>query len=663
MGHLGFADQAVREQPCSGRAMVRRTEISQALVRVSFTGRLTLSELLPSLAKPTPPGTRVVTRFRVLAALAPRPPRTWNTNRRTEEKSLTYVINGPNGGNATIFGNTSGDDIINAFDYNNVIISGGANDQIYTGSGGATVNLGAFVGVTDTVNLGGGFNTVFTPFPGHFNSSLTVQGGTGHNNVTLNNLFGVNSVALQGFYNKIVVNSDATNIIFTGAGHNSVVAGKPGDGNTGFQTTINEAGTNNTVVGGDQNFMIVGGQGYDAVTLGNGNNTITESGLMDRITVGTGNNTITDFGGGAIIHFVGKVIDDPLETNIKISLGGTNNFVMEDQWALGSGRDFTINGGTGNGTFILGDGEDNLTTSGDNNYIRMGTPNNLTSPYDILSGESGDSVTTIGFSNHNTILMGDGNNTVWANGDNNTIALGNGSSTVNANGNSDKITVGNGNNKINANGTADTIVGGNGANTVTANGNGDFVTLGNGPNALTANGDADLLKLGNGANNVTAGGNGDGIVLGTGNNTVAATGNNDVITSAGGKGTFTIGSSDSLTLNASSLGTTVNSLGTANFIDLAGKSNAAITDSPSGGSLTVKIDASAGSSGKISVAGFQNDPLGSIDLHGFAGITNYAQLMAVSSSDGAGGTLIHLGTGSLDLLATATLNSTQFTYV
>lgn len=580
---------------------------------------------------------------------------------------MTYVINGPNGGNATIFGNTSGDDIINAFDYNNLIISGGANDQIYTGSGGATVNLGSFVGVTDTVNLSGGFNSVFTTFPGHFNSSLTVQGGSGHNTVRLYNLFGVNSVALQGFYNKIVVNSNATNVIFTGAGHNSVTAGTPGDGSTGFSTTINEAGTNNTVVGGDQNFTVVGGQGYDSITLGNGNNTIQESGLADRITVGTGtSNTITDFGGGAVIHFVGKVVDDPTEYNVTLNLGGTNNFVMEDQYLLHSARDFTIHGGSGNGTFILGDGEDTLTTSGDNNHVRMGTSNVLTSPYDILSGEPNDSVTILGSANHNTVMMGDGNNTVFVGGpltgDNNVIKVGDGNNKITVGGNHNAITVGDGNNSILANGDADVILGGNGANNVQANGNGDHIMLGNGNNTLAANGDADFMQLGNGNNSIGAAGNGDGIVLGKGNNTLSATGNNDVITSAGGKGTFTLGSADSLTLTASNVGTTVNSVGSANFIELAGKANAAITDSPSGGSLSLKIDASAGSSGAISVAGFQNDPLGAIDLHGFAGITNYGQLVAHSSSDGMGGTLIHLGAGSLDLLATATLNSTQFSY-
>ena len=557
---------------------------------------------------------------------------------------MSYVINGPNGGFGTIFGNTSGSDIINAFDFFNTIISGGANDQINTGSGFATVNLGSFAGVTDTVNVGGAFNTIFTSNPGHFGSSLTVQGGTGKNTVTLNNSQGTNSVSLQGFYNNITVNSDATNIIFAGAGHDRVVAGAPGDGNTGYSTDINEGGTNNTVIGGDQDFLIVGGQGYDTITLGNGNNTINESGLHDRMTLGTGNNKITDLGGSATINFVGSVVDDPTETKVSINLGGTNNTVIENNWATGSARDFTITGGSGNGHFVLGDGENILTTSGANNVIQMGTPNNTTSPFDTPASEPGDNVTADG--NSNTIDLGNGNNKIQANGDN------------------DRITVGNGGNQINANGDNDTINGGNGNNSLTtANGNGDRITLGNGLNTVTANGDHDELTLGNGNNNVTAGGNGDTIKLGTGSNTVAATGNNDTINSAGGKGTFTLGASDSLSLTASSVGTTVNSTGTLNFIELANNSNAAITDSPSGGSLSVKIDATGGANaGKISIAGFQNDPLGGIDLHGFAAVTNFSQLQAVSSSDGMGGTLIHLGTGSLDLLATATLNQTQFSF-
>lgn len=549
---------------------------------------------------------------------------------------MTYVINGPNGGYATIFGNTSGSDVINAFDFYNTIISGGADDQIYTGQGFATVNLGAFAGVTDTVNVGGAFNTIFTAPGGHVGSTLTVQGGTGHNSVTLQNAGGINSVSLQGMYNVITVNGKANNLIFAGAGHDKVTVGYPNDGAYGYKATVNAAGTNNTVLGGDESFQVVGGQGYDAISLGNGNNSIVESGSRDRITLGTGSNTVTDYGGAATLTFLGTVF--PPGTNQLIKLGGTNNTVTEMNWAFGSARNFNItvtNGG--HGSFILGNGLNKLVTDGDYNYIQMGTPWNKPAGYD----------------------------SVQANGNSNTIQLGNGNNVVQANGANDWISLGNGANSVTANGINDILSAGNGNNNVFASGAGDNITLGDGNNGVTANGDHTQLTIGNGSNAVNAGGNGDTIALGTGNNTVNAGGNNDVITSAGGKGSFTIGSSSSLTLTASSVGTTVNSTGMMNSIELMGNANASISDSPMfGGEMSLQLDATAGSyAGNVSVTGFQNDPLGMIDLHGFAGITNFAQLQMHSSSDGAGGTLIHLGAGSLDLVATATLNQTQFSFV
>jgi len=98
------------------------------------------------------------------------------------------VINGPNNGLGLIFGASSGDDTINAFQFGNQIFSAGANDTISTGAGSANVNLGgggAFANLTDVVTLGGQFNTVATSGAGHVGSSLTVQGGGGFNSVTL----------------------------------------------------------------------------------------------------------------------------------------------------------------------------------------------------------------------------------------------------------------------------------------------------------------------------------------------------------------------------------------------------------------------------------------------------------------------------------------------
>lgn len=554
---------------------------------------------------------------------------------------MAFQINGPNGGNGIIFGNTfPNDDIINAFDFNNLIFSEGANDQINTGLGFATVNLGSFVGVTDTVNVGGANNTVATS-GSHLASTLTVQGGTGNNLVSLSNVLGNNNVAMQGYNNVITVNGNANNVVLSGAGRGTVHAGTMGDGNTGFHTTVDAAGQNNTVIGGDQDFFVSGGQGVDFISLGNGNNTIFEAGAKDKITVGTGSNTITDFGGFATITFNGFV-EDINDIDI-VNIGGTNNTVTETLAAAHSERDVTITGGTGNGKFTLGDGANVLTTSGSNNVVKMGSTEAPVAGEEI--GEaSGDAVTIIGGVN-NSVTLGDGNNVVKVDGVASTITLGNGANNVTANGDDDVITVG------------------NGSNTITANGKEDTITLGNGSNTLAANGNVDVITAGNGNNKITAQGNGDTITLGTGNNTLDATGsNNDTITSAGGKGSFIIGGETSLTLTASLAGTTVDAQGALDSIALNSNANVAINNSPFGGGLTLTINAAGGANaGVVKLTGFESDVTGLIDLHGFAAITNTAQLLAVSGSDGFGGTLIHLGTGSLDLVG-STINNASFSF-
>jgi hypothetical protein len=115
-----------------------------------------------------------------------------------------------------------------------------------------------------------------------------------------------------------------------------------------------------------------------------------------------------------------------------------------------------------------------------------------------------------------------------------------------------------------------------------------------------------------------------------------------------------------VTLNATGTGTTIDSIGTQNSIVLNSNANVNIADELSGGQLNLTINASAGNSGTVVLTGFADDgdTNGLIDLQAF-GYTNISQLNA--TSDGNGGTLIHLGTGSLDL-AFATIHAQNFAF-
>jgi hypothetical protein len=554
-------------------------------------------------------------------------------------------------GNSVIFGNSpSGifppqNDFITAFQYNNQIFSEGDNDTIYsTGLGSAMVHLAEATPftapVTDVVNLGGTNNIVDTGTgAGLTNSAVTVESGAGGNMVNITNVAsggGVaqNTVTLSEMNNSIVVNANATNSIDSGDGNGKVIA--TANGGAGFTSIITDAGQYNSVTVGNQNTTINGGAGFDTDRLGNGNNSITEAGSHDKIVVGTGSNVITDFGGNATITFTGLVgpwvVGDPVPwVPQTVNISGTNNVVTEQKTGgVQSDRDITVNGSgaEGNDTITLGNGIDTVTDSGNNTVITLGTTDHPIPPGHDTVLANGD---------NDNIMVGDANNVVTANGQLDTITLGNGNNTLTSNGNGDNLTLGNGNNTV----TAGTAMGG---------GASDIITLGNGNNTLTADGTNATITVGNGNNHITANGDGTSITLGTGNNVVTATGESDTITSAGGKGTFTIGSNSMLSLTGSSLGTTVDSMGASNSIVLNNNANAAITDAVTGGNMDVTINASGGNSGVVSLIGFgsDGDPNGILNLSSFG--LSQAQLIADSGSDGAGGTLIHLGTGSVDLV-------------
>jgi len=96
------------------------------------------------------------------------------------------------------------------------------------------------------------------------------------------------------------VNADATNTNISGAGNAAVIVGGVSDNDLGqgWNTSIARAGITNAVAGADQNTTIQGGQGFDTITLGDGNNANSEYGVGNGVTVGSGTDTITFANGG-----------------------------------------------------------------------------------------------------------------------------------------------------------------------------------------------------------------------------------------------------------------------------------------------------------------------------------------------------------------------------
>ena len=68
------------------------------------------------------------------------------------------------------------------------------------------------------------------------------------------------------------------------------------------------------------------------------------------------------------------------------------------------------------------------------------------------------------------------------------------------------------------------------------------------------------------------------------------------------------------------------------------------------------LDVAVGSSASVvSITGFATDTIGYLDLlNGTGGFTTVSQVLAALKSDGHGGTLLTLGTGSVDFVSTTT---------
>ncbi len=114
-------------------------------------------------------------------------------------------------------------------------------------------------------------------------------------------------------------------------------------------------GGNDTVTGGDGNYIVCTAGGNDIITLGNGNSTIDAGGGNNSVTVGNGEGNIKTGGGNDTI-----VAGDGART---ISVGGGNNKVT-----TGGGAQ-TITAGNGNDEIKAGAGDDTVNAGGGNNKV------------------------------------------------------------------------------------------------------------------------------------------------------------------------------------------------------------------------------------------------------------------------------------------------------
>jgi hypothetical protein len=400
----------------------------------------------------------------------------------------------------------------------NIISVGDADATVSGGTNGNSIALGdgensvTVSGTGNTISTGGGDNTINA-------------GGSGAT-VTILGVDGESLPAFVADYDDPVP-SDPNDVV-TIAGTGDVVTATYEDV-TVLGTGVTSAAT--VTLGGGNNTILLNGTGDDDITVGGGTNSIRASGNMNILALGAGDNQIVLSGNGNV-----ATVTDPTGT-------GTDNFQI--QGGVGDTITLGMAGGSVTGTATTG-----VTT------ISQG----LTS-LNQVNVNLGNGV--------GKVTLGNGHDTVTANGAASTISVGSGADTLTANGAGDKVTFGNGSDTVTANGSSDVITGGNGSSTITANGNGDAITLGNGANKLTALGTGDTIKVGNGAN-VISGGSLATITAGSGNNTITA-GGSSKITAGNGNDTVTANGNGN-TVNLGSGNDTVSALGTGNTVTIGATS-------------------------------------------------------------------------------------------
>jgi Ca2+-binding RTX toxin-like protein len=313
-------------------------------------------------------------------------------------------------GNSTGYGAATGAETFILSGYDNTVLLAGASDTLAIAGGefdSIDLNASGFTGsATDGIDLGqSAFNTISSSYA-LYNSSITIEGGSGPNTVSLVNHGGSTSVTLgyEGSAlteagtvpaNAVTLNGDAANsIAFTGSGNAVVSVGAAGDGFFAYGTALALSGVLNHVTGGDEAFSITGTSSTSTIALGNGNDSVSLSGTHNRLSLGTGNDTIMVAGNGAAITLakggagstdtvVEKGCDDSLtggDENVTI----TGNPLSVGSIKLGNGNDvLNVSGGggravfgssvanTGTDTVTLGTGRTNLTFNGGQDSVLL----------------------------------------------------------------------------------------------------------------------------------------------------------------------------------------------------------------------------------------------------------------------------------------------------
>lgn len=495
-------------------------------------------------------------------------------------------------------------------------------------------------------------------------------------------------ITAYGSSNTIHGNGGSDTIFGGSGGYNQVYEGAPGDG-AGGSTTVTLQGRGNTVVGGDENFSISGGTGYTGITLGNGNDTVSLGGDYNTVAVGSGNDSIDAGGGFSKVVISGASGAAPSDT---ITFTGQHDQlfydVPPDPVSFTGFGTVDLTGGSGYGNFEMGSSSGTVVTDGLYNTITYELVNSFNQDY-VTAGSGYDTVNMGTIQSPNlqyplssafTISLGGTHNTVEGEANIATVSggIGNGKFIFNFESNIGlpdglpiptdfyNVTTGGSYNSfallVN---NQNTIVAGSDHATVSIQ-NPTLINPGSPPpyvppfeTDVTFAGVGNSLTAVDGPVTAEGGDGGSTYVLGNGDDAIMTGGTLNFISLGSGQSTVAPGSGyDTVVLNGSNAD--VQLQGAADKVFL----NAGASGPISGTGLDeLHIFATPGIGNEV-INGLLTDSRTVITLTGGAGgYTSAAQAYAALTSDGAGGSQLAIGSGTLDFAGAplSSLSSHMFT--
>ena len=467
-------------------------------------------------------------------------------------------------------------------DLDNVIIGGGASDNLVGGAGNDLLigglgndNLDGGTGfdtasystataavtvslATRTSSRGAGndsFTSIENVIGSSFNDTLTgdsnantLEGGAG--NDTLSGGAGNDTVSYAGAASGVTVTLANQSTIFGPLSQNTGGAGTDridgfenisgsafgdtltGDGNA----NILEGGAgNDTLNGGNGNDTLSGGAGADNLDGGSGNDSLSGGQGSDTLTGGAGDDAISGGAGIDTVSYAGTSSAVTVNLATGVATGGAGNDTLESiENVIGTASNDTVIASASGNRIDGGSGIDTVSFETAIGGVMVSLATGL-----VTGGSGNDTLVAI-----ENIIGGQGNDTIIGDGGANIIDGGAGNDTL----------VGGAGNDTLAGGSGDDILdGGDGEDTVSYAGAAAAVTVdmaapannvGAGADSFVSiervigSGFADTIT-GDGVDNLIAGGDGDDLVSGAaGNDTLIGDAGNDTL--IGGEGVDTV---------------------------------------------------------------------------------------------------------------------------